>query len=366
MTGLDASLAIGQGRRVVLACAGAGTAALAALQSTPGCSRLLLEAVVPYGHLSLDRWLGELLKSHASAEAARAMAWRAWRRATELHHGLPGPVGVSCCAALATDRERKGQDRAHFGWCDGLNCRTWTMVLDKSLDRSGQELLVSQALLRLLAGPDSAALPNEDPAIVASPLTEVFSGSRLWARIELDGAIRSDPVPQLVVSGSFNPLHAGHVGLARAAEKVSGRRAVYELTAVNADKPPMEPAEVLWRSRQFHGVGALVVTRLSTFAAKADAMPGAIFVVGFDTAARVLESRFYPENTGGLKGALDHLRERCCSFLVAGRATEAGVFHGFDNLQVPAMAEGLFAPIPDSLFRLDLSSTDIRKKHKTC
>jgi hypothetical protein len=85
----------------------------------------------------------------------------------------------------------------------------------------------------------------------------------------------------------------------------------------------------------------------STFAAKADAMPGAIFVVGFDTAARVLESRFYPEETGGLKGALDHLRDRCCSFLVAGRATEAGVFHGFDHLQVPAMAEGLFAPIPD-------------------
>jgi hypothetical protein len=51
---------------------------------------------------------------------------------------------------------------------------------------------------------------------------------------------------------------------------------------------------------------------------------------------------------------------------VAGRATEAGVFHGFDHLQVPAMAEGLFAPIPDALFRLDLSSTDIRKKHKTC
>ena len=364
MTVLDATAAIGQGRRAVVACAGGGSAALAALQSTPGCSRVLLEAVVPYSNLSLDRWLGESLKSHASAEAAKAMAWRAWRRAVELHHGDSGPVGISCCAALATDRERKGQDRAHIGWCDGLNCRSWTLLLDRSLGRSVQEYEVSQAVLGLLAGPDSAALPVEDASSVLSPLAEVFSGSRLWARIESDGAIRSDPVPQLVVSGSFNPLHAGHVGLARAAEQVSGRRAVYELTAVNADKPPMEPSEVLWRSRQFHGVGPLVVTRLSTFAAKADAMPGAIFVVGFDTAARVLEPRFYPVETGGLKGALGHLRERCCSFLVAGRATEEGVFRGYDHLQIPAMAEGLFAAIPELLFRLDLSSTDIRNKSK--
>jgi hypothetical protein len=65
-----------------------------------------------------------------------------------------------------------------------------------------------------------------------------------------------------------------------------------------------------------------------------------------------------------LKGALDHLRERCCSFLVAGRATEEGVFRGYDHLQIPAMAEGLFAAIPELLFRLDLSSTDIRNKSK--
>lgn len=364
MTVLNAIAAIGQGRRAVVACAGGGSGALAALQSTPGCSRLLLEAVIPYGTQSLDRWLGESLKSHASAEAARAMAWRAWRRAADLDHGSPGPVGVSCCAALATDRDRKGQDRAHFGWCDGLKCRSWTLPLDRCLGRSAQERLVSEMLLGLLTDPDAGVISGEDLPRPVSLLEDVFTGTRLWARIEADGAIRSDPVPQLVVSGSFNPLHAGHVGLARAAEQASGRRAVYELTAVNADKPSMEPAEVLWRIRQFHGVGTLVVTRLSTFAAKADAMPGAIFVVGFDTATRVLESRFYPEEAGGLKGALDHLRERRCSFLVAGRATEQGVFRGFDHLQVPAMAEGLFAPIPESLFRLDVSSTDIRSKHK--
>jgi hypothetical protein len=49
---------------------------------------------------------------------------------------------------------------------------------------------------------------------------------------------------------------------------------------------------------------------------------------------------------------------------VAGRATEEGVFRGYDHLQIPAMAEGLFAAIPELLFRLDLSSTDIRNKSK--
>ena len=68
------------------------------------------------------------------------MAWAAWRQT--IASGITEAVGVSCCAALATNRDRKGVDRAHFGWCDGLTCRSWTMLLDKSPGRAGQEELV--------------------------------------------------------------------------------------------------------------------------------------------------------------------------------------------------------------------------------
>lgn len=360
MTLPDAAAVIARGRPFVLAITGAGTRALATLQGTPGCSRVLIEAFVPYGPIALDRFMGQPVASHAHSDAARAMAWSAWRKA--IPSGIMDAVGVSCCAALATDRERKGTDRAHFGWCDGLTCRSWTMKLDKSLGRTGQEAMVSDALLALLAGPDEPGLPPEDRRETPGPVAEVLAGQRPWARVEADGAIRTEPAPDLVVSGSFNPLHAGHVGLARAAEQLTGRRAVYEITAVNADKPPMATGELLCRIRQFHGVGPLVVTRLGTFSAKADALAGAVFVVGYDTAIRILEERFYPVETGGLAGALDHLRDRRCSFLVAGRATEDGAFHSLDERSLPEKARGLFKPIPEGVFRLDLSSTEIRRR----
>lgn len=360
MTLPDAAEVIGRGRPFVLAVTGAGSRALADLQGTPGCSRVLIEAFVPYGPVPLDRFMGQPLSSHAGIEAARAMAWSAWRKTIQA--GATDAVGVSCCAALATNRERRGDDRAHFGWCDGLTCRSWTMVLEKSLGRAGQEALVSGALLALLADPDSPGLPTEDARGASGPLAEVLDGSRLWARVEADGAIRPEPAPGLVVSGSFNPLHAGHVGLARAAEQVTGRKAVFEITAVNADKPPMAAGELLRRIRQFHGVGPLVVTRLGTFAAKADALPGAIFVVGNDTATRILEERFYQQDSGGLAGALGHLLDRGCSFLVAGRATEEGDYHAFDESSLPEKARGLFKPIPEEVFRLDISSSEIRQR----
>lgn len=360
MTLPDAAAVIARGRPFVLAVTGAGSRALAELQVTPGCSRVLIEAFVPYGPVPLDRFMGQPLPSHASLDAARAMAWSAWRKTIQA--GATAAVGVSCCAALATNRERKGADRAHFGWCDGLTCRSWTMFLDKSLGRAGQEALVSGALLALLADPEGPGLPPEDVREAPGPLAEILEGKRPWARVEADGAIRTEPAPDLVVSGSFNPLHAGHVGLARAAEQITGRKAVYEITAVNADKPPMATGEMLRRIRQFHGVGPLVVTRLGTFAAKADALPGAVFVVGRDTATRILEERFYQQNSGGLAGALDHLRGLGCSFLVAGRATEDGVYHSFDDRLPHEKAHGLFRAIPEEVFRLDISSSDIRRR----
>ncbi|MFM7109842.1 MAG: hypothetical protein ACKO26_01765 [Planctomycetota bacterium] len=360
MTPPDAAAVIAGGRPFSLVVAGGGTQAIAALQSTPGCSRVMLEASVPYGAAALDRFIGQVVVPRSGPLAAKAMAWAAWRRT--VFSGGAGAVGVSCTAALATDRPRRGADRAHFGWCDGLVCRSWALDLGGIPGRQEQERAVSAFLLGLLRDPDAPGLPGEDRPGEHGRLAEVISGARAWARLEADGQARANPAPELVVSGSFNPLHAGHIGLARAAERLTGRRAAYEITVANADKPPMPAAELLRRLRQFHGVGPVVVTRLGTFAAKAEALPGAIFVVGHDTAIRVLEERFYPPGTGGLAGALAHLRERGCSFLVAGRATEDGVFHPFREEEVPESAKGLFRAIPEPEFRLDISSSEIRAR----
>ncbi len=91
-------------------------------------------------------------------------------------------------------------------------------------------------------------------------------------------------------------------------------------------------------------------------AAVAERLPGVIFVLGVDTARRVLQPRFYGGREGRA-GAMARIRAAGSRFLVAGRAGPDG-FRTLDDLEVPGDLADLFEPLP--AFRVDLSSTELR------
>lgn len=80
--------------------------------------------------------------------------------------------------------------------------------------------------------------------------------------------------------------------------------------------------------------------------------------LGWDTAVRVLNPRYY-QGEAGLAAAMGAIREQRCSFLVAGRV-EGDVFRTLADVDIPQSAQGLFAPIPEAQFREDVSSTALR------
>ena len=53
------------------------------------------------------------------------------------------------------------------------------------------------------------------------------------------------------------------------------------------------------------------------------------------------------------------MRDLGCRFLVAGREDER-VFRTLDDLDVHWGLDDMFSPIPASMFRADISSTDLR------
>ena len=166
-----------------------------------------------------------------------------------------------------------------------------------------------------------------------------------------------------IVSGAFNPLHTGHLGLAAAAAEFLDRQTVFELPLLNAEKAPLEARDVHRRAAQLAGCADLVLSRAPLFQAKAELFPGAVFVIGVDTAVRLVDPRFYDGSRAAMVRAIAAIARRGCSFLVAGRRLDGRFTRLADlNLPLPPDLQARFVELPPAAFRVDLSSTEIRTR----
>lgn len=182
-------------------------------------------------------------------------------------------------------------------------------------------------------------------------LQQLMAGEKPYILVGCDEL----PPETVLLPGSFNPLHAGHEALLKAAEITAGRKGVLELSVVNVDKPPLDDSEVCHRLMQFKGDRCAVLTCAPTFIEKAELFPGFWFAMGFDTAVRLLS----PDYHADIPGMLARFRSLGTRFIVAGRLHE-GLFQGAAQLNIPPGYEDLFIPIPEEIFRDDISSTLLR------
>lgn len=358
--------------RLVLAATGGGTGAAAWLLSVPGGSRTVLEVAVPYAEEALAEYLGHWPASFCSAATSRALASRARDRACWLAPGAPA-AGVACTASLRSDRPKRGDHRFYLTIDTGLHIVTHSLTLTKEArDREGEETLLNLVLLNALADALGLAervpvplLPGEEVHVERQPpdtLAAFLSAGNGALCVEPDGRMHADaPRPAVLLPGSFNPVHEGHCTLAAVAARQAGGPAAFELSVVNADKPPLAAEEVRRRIAQFAWRGPLWLTHAPTFADKSALFPGAAFVVGADTAARIVQPRFYGDSAERMEQALAALRSRGCRFLVAGRASADGRFLSLDDLAIPPAHRDLFTTIPADVFRMDVSSTQLRQ-----
>jgi len=395
--------------------AGAGSQALAWLHAVGGSSRTVLEAVDRYAAGSLEEAVtdpdsagreapgemasGERSSADASAaqavspEVAAALARRASLRARSLAPEGVAVIGVGCTAAIATDRRKRGEHRACVATEGALGRHSAALTLRKGeRDRDAEERLVSTLVVhaaasgcgvlhrRRLALREGEGL--EETFEPAAPLAELLAGRREHVALTPAGELSTGlPWPSggiAIVSGSFNPLHEGHLGLAAAAQAHVGRPVAFELAPRNAEKPALEQLELYRRATQFQGHAPLLITGVALFSHKAALYPGSIFVLGVDTAARVLTPRYYSSDHDR-DTALSLVRKHGSRFLVAGRrlpveAGGAGVGPGrasdeaatrfvtLADLDVPRVHADLFEALPEDAFRADVSSSLIRER----
>ena len=356
----------------VVAVAGGGAQAISWLLGPPGASRTVLEALVPYSSASLRDLLGYDPRQVVSPETAQSMARTAYQRARILGPAGTPLVGVGCTAAIATDRPKKGEHRCFTSAWNGEETTTYGVTFVKGLrDRSEEEKAVSKLVLRALAEACDVEfdLPldlhgREQVEVSRSEhgdlIDSLMAGRVSTVTVHADGGTAADELVRGgVLAGSFDPLHQGHQELASVVASMLQAAVTYELSIANVDKPPLEATELRKRVAQFAGKGAVVLTRTPTFVEKARLFPGCTFVIGWDTAMRLVDPRYYGDDDRQMLDGLTEILKNGCRFLVAGRE-EGGVFHTLEEVPVPAQFQEMFTPIPEADFRRDVSSTELR------
>ncbi len=183
------------------------------------------------------------------------------------------------------------------------------------------------------------------------------------------GSTVSESLPQkpLVLAGSFNPLHDGHREMLAEASQLTGKTGYLEISIQNVDKPLLPRKELDRRAALIASDGmSLIVTRAPRFTEKSSVLPGAIFVIGFDTFVRLLDAKYYPDHVtraaSPVENSLGLIEENGCQFVVAGRIDDQQKFRELTQVSIPPRYRKMFIGLSESQFRSDISSTELRNR----
>jgi nicotinamide mononucleotide (NMN) deamidase PncC len=365
---------LSSGRQLVIAVTGGGSGAISALVQTPGASRAMLEAVVPYSLAALESWLGGKPDQACSEATARAMAMAAFMRARRLAPDADALmlVGVGCTASLASDRPKRGDHRVHVAVQTARRTNSDTLPLDKkNAKRADEEQAAANLVLAAAAeacGIDAAplwdALPGGRDRVVTDSIEATDGATDLLLGAHPLMVIGNAADSTAVFPGAFNPPHAGHLRMAEVAERRLGTTVTWELSIANVDKPPLDFITIRDRlsaltTREFKR--NTVLTRAPTFREKAALFPGATFAVGADTLERIAEPRYYGGDVAKRDAAVGDIAARGCRFLAFGRIVN-GRFQTLADMDLPPALRALCDEVPESEFREDVSSTELRRR----
>ena len=346
--------------RGVLHITGGGASLLAELLAVAGASRTVLDASIPYAEQALTDLLGTPPEQAASQATARALAMAAYQRAVGF--GGADHFGFGCTASLVTDRTKRGQTRAHWAIQTVSATHDYYLELDAANSRSDQETALRESLIASLGaallGDDDAGLQGSVGRAIAQWQPLLGATPYRWCSSQSLGQGSSQSNGSLILPGSFNPVHDGHYQMLAVAEQITGKIGAFELTLRNADKPDLDYLSVQERLAKMTD-RHVWLTNQANFAAKAELFPGATFVLGTDTMARIGEVRFYQNSTDRLNAAIERLQALDIHFLVFGRA-QGEDFVSLDDLTLPSALRALCEGVPESTYRNDVSSTRIR------
>ncbi len=341
------------GDRFVLAESCTSGLAASVLGQQPGISEYFCGSHVTYRNASKHRWLGVSQTDLASLgpvseTVAIQMATGAltqtpearWAVSITGHLGPESPAGLDGVVFLGIAVQLDGQVVT--------TCHQEHLL---PASRTERQQLAATVMLRIVHRIQKLFLA----------VSEVWHGRQKYSIVGSDDICH-------VLSGAFNPVHAGHLEMAEFVQRSTNHKVHFELSVENVDKPELSEVECIERLLPICITRDLIISRAATFREKVELVGGVCFLVGVDTIVRIAESRYYCDDQDREEVFRD-LLDLEVRFLVFGRtmddsfSTSSGdplQFTRLEDLSLPEPLKLLCRGVSAEQFRQDFSSRDLR------
>lgn len=300
--------------KAVMIVTGGGSGIFPLLLERGGGSGTLLSGIVPYVQEETIGLLGGKPDKFVSEQTARSLAMAAYQKAVKLCTDGSPVIGLSCTASLQTipsSEEREGRKHRVF-----MALQTATKTVSVTLEmeqhktkedsdgvghRLWEENICIMGILKLLAeGCEvQTSLPDDRNVKLTRKECESATLANLLdkqTRVVMYGRDLSQT--KVIFPGSFNPVHPGHMEMVNMIRnnpklKDESKTVAFEISMFNVDKPPLDFITITERVEQLQNMGETVyVTNAPTFVEKAKLFQNKSFIVGYDTAVRILDPRY--------------------------------------------------------------------------
>lgn len=324
------------GNRFVITTTGGAFSSGSYLMSRPSASSTVVQLNGPYAQEATLKFMEEPTESFASLKAANELSITSLKQCRDLLHEEMNKytfIGVGVTAALATNRWLKGDHRMHIVITTDINRFTFSLNLYKGhppdpetpeklfRTRTQEDELCGKLVIFAIAymckiipltffqtliqdnflnimdkydfhdevfhNPILRLLHSKIPEI--SDLRYEVVNSVLVA----DGKYIINPTLKNIVllPGSFNPMHDGHISMLQNACTLNHTDGMFEMCVVNADKPPLSFNEIIARIATFNSK-PVVLTNAPLFADKNKLFPGVSYAIGVDTVIRLMNPKY--------------------------------------------------------------------------
>lgn len=366
--------------KISLAVTGGGTGAIDKILKYGGGSSTLIDAYVPYDIDRLQEFLTHAPDKCCSIDTARAMAMEAYIRARNSND--PSKVlGVGAtCKLRKVVNERLGREHTiHIAIqgeeftesFDFILGPTASTVRIREMGRVEEEDLCSDTIIMCIAiasGLEEYHKPLKEiygddythfKAVDRANIKDVLFGPRK-ATAWLEDGLKA-PAP-CIFSGSFNPIHEGHIEMIKIAKEKYGSVDL-EISIHNAAKGLIDYQDIIIRIAEILKLGDLInniwFSDLPMFSKKGDYFPNSTFIIGGDTLVRIDDKKYYGkhdiEQTINRTGVFQGFTTNNINFLVFLRK-------GYDIKDVsPKLMEKCIVVKPKVYKDNGISSTQIRE-----